>query len=115
MKSSRLATLRFLALIFLLPGLGGLVASAVVSTGYLDSMPKSPTSEELRVVPRNIDGTVVYQTELEDHRLSLIEDSSVGVFLVGLLMGLVYLERWGNERSSEVEFAKDALSSVNSK
>ena len=90
------------------------MASAVISTTYLNSMPKSPASEELRTVPRNINGTVIYQTELEDHRLSLVEDSSVGVFLVGLLMGLVYLERWGNDRSAEAELAKDGLSPANS-
>lgn len=107
MKRPQLATLRFLALLFLLPGLGGLVASAVISTSYLDTLPRAPAADELRVVPRNIHGTVIYQTGQEDYRLSLIEDSSVGVFIIGLLMGLVYLERWGNVRSSELELDVD--------
>lgn len=107
MKRSQLAMLRFLALLFLLPGLGGLVASAVISTSYLDTLPRAPAPDELRVVPRNIHGTVIYQTDREDHRLSLIEDSSVGVFLIGLLTGLVYLGRWGNFRSSELELEVD--------
>lgn len=110
MKTSRLARLRFLSLFFLLPGLGGLVVSAVISTSYLDTLPRAPAADELRVVPRNIHGTVVFQTEQEDRRLSLMEYSSVGVFLVGLTMGLIYLERWGNVRSSELELDDEDFS-----
>jgi hypothetical protein len=115
MKRSRLAKLRLFSLLFLLPGLGGLVVSAVISTSYLDTLPRSPAPDEMRIVPRNIHGTVVYQTVKEDRRLSIMEDSSVGVFLVGLSMGLFYLERWGNVRSSELELDEDELSPAGSK
>ena len=101
MKASQLAKLRFVSLLFLLPGLAGLVTSAVISTSYLDSMPRVPATDEMRTVPRNIHGTVVYQTRQEDRRLSLMEDASVGVFLVGLSLGLIYLQRWGDVRWSE--------------
>jgi hypothetical protein len=37
----------------------------------------------------------VYQTPAEDRDLNLIEGASVGVFLVGLVLGVVYLEQWG--------------------
>jgi hypothetical protein len=96
MKAARLATLKFLALLFLLPGLTGLIASAMVSTHYLEVMPKTPDPAVLRVVPRNIHGTVIYQTAQEDRSLMLLQDSSVGVFVVGLALGLVYLEKWGS-------------------
>ena len=115
MKASRLSTLRFLSLLFLLPGLAGLVISAVISTSYLDTMPRSPAADEQRVVPRNIHGTIVYQTEEEDQRLSIMEYSSVGVFLAGLTMGLVYLERWGTVRSSELDLDDEDLSAARSK
>jgi hypothetical protein len=68
----------------------------MISTHYLDTMPKSPIPQELRIVPRNIHGIVVYQTEEEDRKLNLIEYGSVGVFVVGLGLGLVYLEKWGS-------------------
>ena len=103
MKTSHLARLRFFALLFILPGLGGLVASAVISTHYLDTLPKWPAPSDLRMIPRNIHGTVVYQTAEEDRNLSLIEDSSVAVFVVGLGLGLVYLEKWSALRSREAE------------
>ena len=45
-----------------------------------------------RIVPRGIHGTTVYQTPAENRELNLIEYSSVGVFLVGLALGVVYLE-----------------------
>jgi hypothetical protein len=87
----------------MLPGLAGLIISAMISTYYLDTMPKIPVPQELRMTPRNIHGTVIYQTEREDRKLSVIEYSSVGVFLVGLGLGLVYLEKWGSARAREAE------------
>jgi hypothetical protein len=109
MKTSQLVTLRFVSLLFLLPGLAGLILSAMMSTHYLDTLPRSPAPEELRMTPRNINGTVVYQTDSEDSRLSVLEYSSVGVFLVGLSLGLVYLEKWGEHQAKEAE-EEEALS-----
>lgn len=103
MKAAQLATLRFVSLLLLLPGLAGLLISATISTHYLDTLPKWPTPAELRMTPRNIHGTIVYQTIEEDRRLSLLEYGSVGVFLVGLGLGLVYLEKWGSARARETE------------
>jgi hypothetical protein len=103
MKTRHLAALRSFSLLFLLPGLAGLIVSAMISTHYLDTLPQSPAPDEMRIIPRSIHGVDVYQTAEEDRRLSLIEDSSVGVFLVGLGLGLVYLEKWGSIRSREAE------------
>jgi len=100
MKIKQLARLRVVSLTFMLPGLAGLIVSAMISGHYLDTMPKWPSPPELRTVPRNIQGFVVYQTAAEDMRLNLIEYSSVGVFLVGLGLGLVYLEKWGARQAS---------------
>jgi hypothetical protein len=103
MKAAQLATLKFFTLLLLLPGLAGLIISAMISTHYLDTLPKSPDTEEQRIVPRNIEGTVVYQTVQEDRQLSTIQYTSVGVFVIGLGMGLFYLERWGSAQSSAAE------------
>jgi hypothetical protein len=83
--------------------LAGLILSAMISTHYLDTLPQWPSPAEERMTPRNIHGTVVYQTADEDRRLSIIEGSSVGVFLVGLGLGLVYLEKWGGARALAAE------------
>jgi hypothetical protein len=111
MKAAQLATLKFFALLFILPGLAGLIIAANISTHYLEVLPKAPVTEEGRVVPRGIHGTVVYQTAQEDQRLTVIEYSSVGVFVVGLALGLVYLEKWGaaqaREREEDDELASD--------
>src|ERR1700722_6084834 len=103
MKRANLAILKFFALLFLLPGLGGLVFSVMVSTDYLENMPKSPAPSEQRMTPRNVHGTVIYQTMKEDQRLSVMEYSTVSVFLVGLLLGIVYLEKWSSSHQSEME------------
>lgn len=95
MNRQNLGLLRFFSLLFLLPGLGGLIFSAVISTSYLEKLPRSPVPAEMRMIPRNIHGIVVYQTAEEDRRLTLMEDTSVGVFVVGLGLGLVYLRKWG--------------------
>ena len=100
MKAAQLATLRFLALLFLLPGLAGLVVSAMMSTNYLDNLPRTP--EGARIIPRTISGEEVFQTQEEDRRLDLLEYTSVGVFVIGLGLSLVYLERWGHVRSTNV-------------
>ena len=96
MKAARLATLKFFALLFLLFGLAGLIASAAISTHYLVVMPQKPVPEELRVVPRSIHGVTVYQTAKEDRLLRTWEYSSVGIFLVGVVLSVVYLEKWGS-------------------
>ncbi len=95
MNNRQLGMLRFFALLFLLPGLAGLILSAWVSTSYLETLPRLPVPTESRMIPRNIHGVIVYETEAEDQRLSLLEDTSVGVFLLGLGMGLVYMRKWG--------------------
>ncbi|WP_263356349.1 hypothetical protein [Acidicapsa ligni] len=103
MKRANLAVLKFFALLFLLPGLGGLIFSAMVSTDYLETLPKSPAPNELRMTPRNVHGIIIYQTAQEDTRLTIMEYSSVSVFLVGLLMGIVYLEKWSSTRQFDMD------------
>jgi hypothetical protein len=105
MKTAQLAALKFFALLFILPGLAGLIVSAMISTHYLEVMPRGPVFVEQRIVPREIHGIVVYQTVEENQQLNLIEYSSVGVFVLGLGLGLFYLEKWGSMqvRSGEEE------------
>ena len=112
MKRLNLAALRFFALLLLLPGLGGLVFSATVSTKYLENMPKAPMPAEGRVIPRNVHGTVVYQTASEDKNLSAMEYGSISVFLGGLLLGIVYLEKWSTARQLEGQMDIDLLEEV---
>jgi hypothetical protein len=112
MRPAGLATLKFFALLFLLPGLAGLIVSSTISIHYLESMPKGPVMTESRVVPRDIHGTVVYQTKEENRRLSIIEYMSVGIFIVGLTLGMVYLEQWGavqDRYGDEEELAENHL------
>ncbi len=107
MKVAQLASLKRLSLMLLLPGLAGLLLSAMVSTHYLDTLPRSPTPEEMRMTPRAINGAVVYQTVEEDMRLNILEESSVGIFVLGLAVGLIYLEKWGSAQSREDEEDRD--------
>jgi hypothetical protein len=99
MESNRRVTLKFFSLLFLLPGIAGLIVSAMISLNYGNTMPKWPVPEQSRTVPRSINGQVIYQTEEEDRRLNEIEFASVGVFLVGASLGLVYLAKWGMARA----------------
>lgn len=103
MQRSNLPVLKFFALLFMLPGLAGLIFSAMMSTDYLETMPKSPIPSEQRMTPRNVHGIVIYQTVSEDERLSIMEYSSVSVFLVGLVLGIVYLEKWSSVRQAEMD------------
>ena len=99
----KLNLLKIFALVFLLPGLGGLIFSAMVSTDYRENLPRVPSPAEQRMTPRNVHGVMIYQTVKEDKRLSMMEYSSVSVFLVGLLVGIFYLEKWSTARQHELE------------
>ena len=112
MKSAHLATLKFVALLFLLPGLAGLIVSAMVSTHYLYTMPKFPIPEQDRVVARGIHGITVYQTPKEDRTLNLMEYGSVGVFIVGLGLSVVYLEKWGSAQVRATDDDQQVLGHV---
>jgi hypothetical protein len=111
MKAQRLRGLRFAVLFFLLPGLGGMIGAAMLSTRYLDTLPRMPVPEEMRYTPRNIHGTVVYETEEENRQLSVLEYTSTAVFALGLGLGVVYLRQWGIRNAisaEEDEYAEDA-------
>lgn len=95
MKASQLGILRFVSLLFLLPGLAGMIISATLSLRYAHTLPTLPRPAEMRMTPRNIHGVVVYQTPEENQKLNLMEYSSVGVFLLGLGTGCLYLNKWG--------------------
>jgi hypothetical protein len=105
MKDSQLPKLRAISLFFLLPGLAGLVLSAILSAHYLSVLPTVPVPEEMRMIPRSIEGTVVYQTEREDRILDLAEGTSVGFFLVGFIVGIVYLEKHSSMLARRAEIA----------
>ena len=94
-NAPHLYTLRFVALLFLLPGLAGMFVSASISTRYLEELPRMPVPAEMRMTPINIHGVVVYETVEEHKRLCAIEHSSTVCFLAGLGLGLVYMRRWG--------------------
>ena len=87
--------LRLFALLFLLPGLAGVIFSGWVSTSYFASLPRVPVPAEMRMIPRSVNGVVVYQTQEEDRRLTILEGSSIATFFVGLGLGVVHLHRWG--------------------
>ncbi len=103
MKQENLARLRLFSLCCLVPGLFGLILAATISTHYMDTLPKFPDPETGHMTPRFISGYVIYQTEDEDRRLDVIEYSSVGLFAVGLVTGLVYLRKWGLAHAIEAE------------
>ena len=104
MKAAQLSVLKFFALLFLLPGLAGLIGSAMVSTRYLYTMPRLPDPDSGRIVPRGIHGQTVYQTAEEDRKLNLMEYGSVAIFVIGLGLSVVYLEKWS---SSQVRIDED--------
>jgi hypothetical protein len=111
MDSRQLGTLRFVSLLFLFPGLAGLLVAASFSTYYQQTLPRGPIPSEMRMTPRSINGVVVYQTAEEDRKLSEMEYFSVGVFVAGLGVGVVYLRQWGIRAAisaEEDEYAEDS-------
>jgi hypothetical protein len=103
MKPENLTKLKLFSFCCLLPGLFGLTLATSVSTHYMNTLPKFPDPVNQRMVPRNISGYVIYQTDEEARRLDLVEYTSVGLFSLGLITGLIYLQKWGIARAIEAE------------
>jgi hypothetical protein len=105
----KLGILRFFALVLLLPGLAGLVANAMLSTHYYDTLPRVP--QGMNIVPHTLNGQVVYLTADEEGQLNDLRYYGMRCFLAGVGLGLLYLgamainlERW---RSSDGEDDED--------
>jgi hypothetical protein len=85
--------LQFLALLFLVPGIFGLIVSAILSTNYAATLPRVPDPASMRIVPRDIHGITVFQTADEDRTLTDVEYGALALFLVGVTLSVVYIER----------------------
>jgi hypothetical protein len=108
MENNRVAQLKFFSLMFLVPGLIGLMISATLSGSYMNKLPRFPDPQNLRMIPRNINGYTVYQTDGENRTLDRTEFGSVSMLLIGLAMALVHFQKWGLARaieSKEEDFA----------
>ena len=95
--------LRLGALCFLLPGLVGLMISAMISVSYLQNLPRMPDPLMMRMTPRQIHDVTVYQTVEENRRLDITEYLSTTGFLIGLGLSLVYLRKSGISKAIQGE------------
>jgi hypothetical protein len=112
MDTLQLRSLKLMALLLLLPGLAGLLYSANISSQYLVHLPRTPVPEEMRITPQNIHGFVVYGTDEERKRLSQVEFGSTGVFVLGMCVGLVYMQRWAvsfAQYAEDEDYAEEAM------
>jgi hypothetical protein len=109
MKDSELPGLRFFAIFFLSLGVAGLLLSSVLSAYYLSVMPTYPAPAEMRMTPRSIHGSIVYQTEQEDRLLDLAEGASAGLFLIGIVSGGIYLEKFGSMMASRADNPREPV------
>jgi hypothetical protein len=103
MKTMRSSVPVLLALVFLLAGLAGLMASGLHSSRYLATAPRTPAPEVMRTVPRTLNGEVVYLTLEEDLQLSFEWQNGVRAFGLGIALIILYLgmmakrmEQWDN-------------------
>ncbi len=102
-KQNPLPLLQFFSMLFLVPGIFGLVVSTILSTSYLANLPRVPDPQTLRMTPRQIHGVTVFETEQEDRTLSGVEYGALGCFLVGLVFSVVYIEKRSAARASDAE------------
>lgn len=99
MNTRRFRGLRLIALVFLLTGFAGFVASSGVSMNYKENLPRLPMPSDLRMTPRTIDGIVVYETPHEALSLNALDDGSAIVFFTGLCLSLAYMWNCGMRRA----------------
>ena len=102
-KNNSLSLLQFFSLLFLVPGIFGLVVSTILSTSYLATLPRIPDPQSLRMTPREIHGVTVFETVQEDQTLTRVEYATLGCFIVGLVFGVMYIEKRSAMRAIETE------------
>lgn len=90
-------------MLFLVPGLFGLLVSAILSTSYLATLPRVPDPDSMRMTPREIHGVTVFETTGEDETLTRVEYGALGCFLVGLVFTVIYIEKRSSLRNSGQE------------
>jgi hypothetical protein len=76
-------------------GLAGILWTSSIWYDYQRALPRHPDPLAGRVYPLNAHGIIVYQTREERNWLDEIQYSSIAVFVVGALMGLVYDKKFG--------------------
>jgi len=76
-------------------GLAGILWTSSIWYEYQRALPRHPDPVTGHVYPLNVHGIVVYQTRDERNRLAEIQYSSIAVFAVGALMGLIYQKKFG--------------------
>jgi len=81
-------------IVLFLAGLGGWICSAALTFRYQATLPRQPDPIAGNVYPLNVHGIVVYQTRHQRNMLDEIEDSSVAVIAVSVLMAAVHQKKW---------------------
>lgn len=82
-------------LLSLLIGLGGLLYSGTLAREYLQNLPRYPDPAQGRMVPREVAGVVIYETETEDRKIKSVEDTAAGILVCGIGLLLIYAYKWG--------------------
>ena len=75
-------------------GLAGILWTSSIWYDYQKTLPRRPDPVAGRLYPLNVHGIVVSQTLNERNWLDEIQYSSIAVFAVGGLMGLIYEKRF---------------------
>jgi hypothetical protein len=78
-------------------GLTGIVWAASLWGYQADKLPHIANGSTGRIYPRNIHGTVVYQTATERNYLERVQYGTIGILTLGIVMSLIYDKKWGNE------------------
>jgi hypothetical protein len=80
-------------------GLAGFIWAAGLWNQQLNTLPRSADPAEGRIYARNIHGIVVYQTRSERDYLERVQNGSIAVFVISIVMSLIYKKKWGSEPS----------------
>ena len=80
---------RAVAIALCIAGLIGAVSSYVTWNQYLQNLPRHPDPTAGRTHPRNIHGIVVYQTGTEESRLDRLDNVTLGMLVLAMLIGII--------------------------
>ena len=80
-------------------GLAGFIWTAGLRNRQLNTLPRSADPVEGRIYSRNIHGIVVFQTRSERDYLDRVQNASIAVFVMSIVLSLIYKKKWGAQRA----------------
>src|SRR4051794_23336211 len=88
-----LGSIKRLAAIFLIPSMMGFALFVALEVRFHSACPNKPEPKTKRVIPRQMNGRVVYLRRKEDLLLTAVETGSIVLLILGTAIGIAFVSQ----------------------